>query len=107
MVFENRVLSRIFAPKRDEETGDWRKLRNEKLHNLFSSPSIVRMMGRWEGYLARMEEKRNSYRVLLGMPEGRRSRGRQRRRWVDNIKMDLREVELSAMDCTDLPQDRD
>jgi hypothetical protein len=87
-VFENRVLRRIFGPKRDEVTGGWRKL--------YSSPSIIiriksRKM-RWSGHVTRMEEKRNAYRILVGKPEGRRLLGRPRRRWVDNIKMDLREI---------------
>jgi hypothetical protein len=92
-VTENRVLRRIFGPKRDEVTGGWRKLHNEELHNLFSSPSIIRMIRsrgmRWAGYGARMGEKRNACRIMLGKPEGKRPLGWQRRRWVDNIKMDL------------------
>jgi hypothetical protein len=93
-VFENRVLGRIFGPKRDEVTGGWRKLHSEELHNLYTSPSIIRMIKsrrmRWAGLVARMGEKRNGYRILVGKPEGKRLLGRQRRRWVDNIKMDLR-----------------
>jgi hypothetical protein len=73
-VLENRVLSRIFRPRRDEVTGDWRKLRNEELHNLYSSPNIIRMIKsrrmRWAGHLARMGETRNAYRILVGKPEG-------------------------------------
>jgi hypothetical protein len=95
-VFENRVLRRIFGPKRDEETGGWRKLHNEELYNLFSSPSIIRMIKsrrmRCVGHVARMAEKRNAYSILVGKPEGKRPLGRPRRRWVDNIKMDLREI---------------
>jgi hypothetical protein len=95
-VFENRALRRIFGPKRDEETGDWRKLHNEELHNLYSSPSIIRMIKsrrmRWAGHVARMGEKRNVYRILVGKPEGKRPLVRSRRRWADNIKMDLREI---------------
>jgi hypothetical protein len=77
-------------------TGGWRKLHNEELHNLYSSPSIIRMiksrrMG-LAGQVARMGEKRNAYRILVGKPEGKRPLGRSRRRWVDNIKMDLREI---------------
>jgi hypothetical protein len=72
-VFENRVLRRIFGPKRDEVTGGWRKLHNEKLHHLYSSPSIIRMINsrrmRWTGYVACIGEKRNAYRVLVGKPE--------------------------------------
>jgi hypothetical protein len=97
-VFENRV-SRIFGPKRDEETGGWRKLHNEELHNLYSSPSIIRIMKsrrmRWAGHVARMGEKRNAYRILVDTPEGKRPIGRPRRRWADNIKMNLREILLT------------
>jgi hypothetical protein len=78
-VFENRVLRRIFAPKRDEVTGEWRKLHNEELHDLYSSPSIIRITKarrmRWEGHVARMREKRKVYRLLVGKPEGRRPLG--------------------------------
>jgi hypothetical protein len=81
-------------PKRDEVTGGWRKLHNEELHSLYSSPSIIRMIKsrrmRWAGYVARMREKRNAYRILMGKTEGKRPLGRPRRRWVYNIKMDLR-----------------
>jgi hypothetical protein len=91
-VFENRVLRRIFGPKRDEVTGGWRELHNEELHNLYSSPSIIRVIKsrrmRWAGIAARMGEKRNAYRILVGKPEGKRPLGKPRRRWVDNIKMD-------------------
>jgi hypothetical protein len=77
-------------------TGDWRKLHNEELHSLYSSPSIIRIIKsrkmRWAGYVARMGEKRNAYRIFVGKPEGKRPLGRTRRRWVDNIKIDLREV---------------
>jgi hypothetical protein len=110
-VFENRVLRRIFGPKRDEVTGGWRKLHNENLHNFFSSPSIIRMIKsmrmRWARHVARMGKKRNAYRILVGKPEGKRPLGRPRRRWVDNIKMDHREIEWDVMDWIDLAQDRD
>jgi hypothetical protein len=83
-VSENRVLRRIFGPKRDEVTGDWRKLHNEMLHNLYSSPGIIRKIKanimRLEGHVARMVEKRNAYRILMGKPEGKRALGRPRRR---------------------------
>jgi hypothetical protein len=92
-VFENRVLRRIFGPKRDGVTGGWRKLHNEELHNLYSSPSIIGIVKsrsmRWAGHVARMGEKRNVYRLLVGKPEGKRPLGRPRRRWIDTIKMDL------------------
>jgi hypothetical protein len=90
------VLRRIFGPKRDEVTGEWRKLHNGELHDLYSSPSIIKMVKtrgmRWAGHVARMGEKRNVYRLLVGKPEGRRPLGRARRRWLDNIRMDLVEV---------------
>jgi hypothetical protein len=105
-VFENRVLRRIFSLKRDEVMGDWRKLHNEELHNLYSSPNIIRMIKsrrmRWTGQVARMGAKRNAYRTLVRKPEGR-----PRRRWVHNIKMDLREIVWDGMDWIDLAQDRD
>jgi hypothetical protein len=92
-VFEHRVLRRIFGPKTDGVTGGWRKLYNEELHNLYSSPSIIKIMKsrrmRWVGHVARMGEKRNVYRLLVGKPEGKRPLGRPRRRWIDNIKTDL------------------
>jgi len=95
-MFENRVFRRIFGPKRDEVTGEWRKLHNEELNDLYSSPNIVPVIKsrrmRWAGHLARMGEKRGVYRVLVGKPEGKRPFGRPRRRWEDNIKMDLKEV---------------
>jgi hypothetical protein len=77
-------------------TGEWRKLHNEELHDLYSSPSIIRIIKarrmRWAGHVARLAEKGNAYRLLVGKPEGRRLLGRPRRRWVDNIRMDLVEV---------------
>jgi hypothetical protein len=95
-VFENRVLTRLFGLKRDEVMGEWRKLHNEELHDLYSSPSIIRILKsrkmRWVGHVARMGEKRNAYRLLVGKPVGKRPLGRPRRRWVDNIRMDLGEV---------------
>jgi hypothetical protein len=95
-VFENRVLRRIFGSKRDEVTGEWRKLHNEELRDFYSSPSIIRMIEsrrmRWVGHIARIGAKRNAYRLLVGKPEGRRPLGRPRCRWVDNIRMDLGEV---------------
>jgi hypothetical protein len=83
-VFENRVLRRIFGPKRDEVTGEWRKMHNEELHNLYSSPDLIRQIKsrriRWAGHVARMGEGRNVYKVLMGKPEGKRPLGRPRRR---------------------------
>jgi hypothetical protein len=90
------VLRRIFAPKRDEVTGGWRKLHNEELHNLYSSPSIIRVIKsrrmRWAGHVARMGEKKYAYRILVGKSEGKRPLGRSGCRWVDNIKMVFREI---------------
>jgi hypothetical protein len=95
-VFENRVLRKIFGPKRNEVVGGWRKLHNEELHNLYCSPSIIRIIKsrrmRWAGHVACMGEKRNAYRILVGKPEGKRPLGRPRCRWEDNIRMDLREI---------------
>ena len=95
-VIENRMLRRIFGPKRDQVTRRWRELHNEELHNLYSSPSIVRMTKsrriRWAGHGAQMGETRNGYRILLGKPEGKRPQGRLRRTWVDNSRMDLRDT---------------
>jgi hypothetical protein len=91
--------------------GGWRKLHNEELHDLHSSPSIIRMFKsrrmRWAGHVARMGAKRNAYKILVGNPEGKGSLGRPRHRWVDNIKMDLREIEWGDMDWIDLAQNRD
>jgi len=110
-VFENRVLRRIFEPKRDEVTGEWRKLHNEDLNNLYSSPNILRVIKsrrmRWAGHVARMGEGRGVYRILVGKPEGRRPLGRPRRRWEDNIRMDLREVGCGCVDWMELARDRD
>jgi hypothetical protein len=109
-VFENRVLRRIFGPKSDEVTGEWRKLHNEELRDLYSSPSIIRIIKskrmRWAGHVALMGEKRNAYKLLVGKPEGKRLLGRPTRRWVDNIKMDLEEVGRGDVDWIGLAQDR-
>jgi hypothetical protein len=105
-VFENRVLRRTLGPKRGGMTGGWRKLHNEELHNLYSSPSIIRMIKsrkiRWAG----PGEKTNAYRISVGKSEGNRPVGRKRRRWVENIKMYLRDIEWGGTDWTDLAQDR-
>jgi len=95
-VFENRVLRRVFGPKRDEVTEEWRKLHNEELRDLYSLTNIVWVVKsrrmRWAGNVASMGEGRDVHRVLVGKPEGMRQLGRPRRRWEDNIKMHLREV---------------
>jgi hypothetical protein len=110
MVFENRLLRRIFGPKREEVRGDWRILHNEELHSLYSSPSIIRVVKsrrmRWAGHVARVREERNACGILVGKPEGKRPVGRPRRRWLDNIKMDLRGIEWDDMDWIDLIQNR-
>jgi hypothetical protein len=122
-VFENRVLRRIFGPKRDEVTGEWRNLHNEErndlycslyneqLYALYCSPNIVRVIQsgsmRWAGHVARVAEKRDVYRILVGKPEGKRPLGRTWRRWEDNMKMDLKEVGCGGMDWIELVRDRD
>ncbi|KAJ4452129.1 hypothetical protein ANN_03647 [Periplaneta americana] len=110
-VFQNKVLRKIFGAKRDEVTGEWRKLHNTELHALYSSPDIIRNLKsrrlRWAGHVARMGEFRNAYRVLVGRLKGKRPLGRPRRRWEDNIKMDLREVGYDDRDWINLAQDRD
>jgi hypothetical protein len=106
--FENRVL-RIFGPEREED-GSWRKLHDDELHRLYSSPKIVRVIKsrrmRWAGPVARMEEGRCFYRDLVGRPESKRPLGRPRRRWEDNIKMDLREIGIDGANWIQLAQDR-
>jgi hypothetical protein len=108
-VFENRVLRKIFGPKREED-GSWRKLHNDELHDLYSPPNIVRVIKsrrmRWAGHVARMGEGRGAYRVLVGSPEGKRPLGRPRRRWEDNIKMDLGEIWIDGVNWIRLAQDR-
>ena len=108
-MFENRVLGRIFGPKRDEVRGEWIKLHNEELKDLYCSPNILRVIKwrrmRWVRHVARVGERRYLYRVLVGKPEGNRPLGRPRHRWEDNIKMDLQEVEFRIMDCIELAED--
>jgi hypothetical protein len=97
-VFENKVLRRIFGPKRDEVTGEWRRLQNEELNYLYSSPDIIRVIKsrrmRWAGHVAYMGEGRGAYRILVGRPEGRRPLERPSHRWEDNIKIDLPRSEM-------------
>ena len=106
-VFENRVLRRIFGPKRDEVTGEWRKLHNEELNDLYCSPNIVWVIKwrrmRWAGHVACMGERRG----VTGFWWGKRPLEKLRRRWEDNIKMDLQEVGCGGMDWIELAQDKD
>ena len=108
---ENKVLRKIFGAKRDKMTGEWRKSHNAELHALYSSPNIIRNLKsrrlRWAGHVARMEQSRSAYRVLVGKPEGKRPLGRPRRRWEDNIKMNLREVGYDPGERIDFAEDRD
>jgi hypothetical protein len=104
------VLRRIFGPKRDEVTGEWRKLHNEELRDLYSSPSIIRIIKsrrvRWTDNVARIGKKRNAYRLLVGKPEEKRPLGRPKRRWVDNIRMKLGEAGWSDVDWIGLAKER-
>jgi len=110
-VFENRVLRKVFGPKMDEVTGEWKRLHNEELNDLYSLPNIVWVVKsrrmRWAGHVARMGEDRVVYTVLVGKPEEKRPLGRPRRRWEDNIKMDLQEVGGGRGDRMELAQDKD
>jgi hypothetical protein len=109
-VFENKMLRRIFGPKRNQVMRGWRKLHNEDLQDLYSSPSIIRIIKsrrmRWAGHVARMREKRNAYRLLVRKPEGKRPLGRPRHGCVDNIKMDILETGWGSVDWIGLAQDR-
>jgi hypothetical protein len=108
-VFENRVLRKIFGSKREED-GSWRELQNDEIHSLYSSLNIVRVIKsgrmRWAGHVARMGEGRGVYRVLVGRPKGKRPLVRPKRRWEDNIKMDLREIGIDGANWIRLAQDR-
>jgi hypothetical protein len=110
-VFENRVLRREFGSKRDEATGEWRKLHIDELNDLYPLPNIVRMVKsrrmRWAGHVAHMGEETGVHRVLVGKPEGKKPLRRPRRRWEDNIKMDVQEVGEGCGDWMELAQDRD
>ena len=110
-VFENMVLRSIFGPRRDEVMGEWRRLHNEELNDLYSSPNIVRVIKsrrmRWAGHVVHMGEERGVYWVLVGKPEGKRQLGRPRCRWMDNIRMDLQEVGCGYVDWIGQAQDRD
>jgi hypothetical protein len=108
-VFDNSVLRKIFGPKMEED-GSWSKLHNDELHSLYFSPNIVRVIKsrrmRWVGHVVRMEEVRGVYRLLVWRPEDKRPLGRHRRRWEDNIKMDLREIGIDGANWIRLAQDR-
>jgi hypothetical protein len=108
-VFENRVLRKIFGPKREED-GSWKKLHNDESHSLYSLPNIVKVIKsrkmRWAGHVAYMGEGRGVYRVLIGRPKGKRPLGRPRCRWEDNIKLDLREIGVDGANWIGLAQDR-
>jgi hypothetical protein len=110
-VFENRVLRKVFGPKRDEATREWRKLHNKELNDLYSLPNIVQVVKsrrmRWAGHVARMGEDRGVHRVLVGKPEEKMPLGKPRRRWEDNIKMNLQEVGRGRGNWMELAQDRD
>jgi len=110
-VFVNRVVMRIFGSRRDEVTRGWRKLHNEGLNDLCSSPIIVRVIKsrrmRWLGHVARNGVRRDACRVLVGKTERKRPLGRPRHRWEDNIKMDFEEARCGGMDWIELARDRD
>jgi len=111
MATDNMVFRRIFRPRRDEVTGEWRRLHNEELNNLYYSPNSVRVIKwrrmRWAGHVPRMGEEWAVYRILVGKPEGKRPLGRPRSKWVDNIRVDLQEVGCGYMDWIGLAQDRE
>ena len=108
-VFENRILRRIFEPKRDENW-EWLRLHNKELHSLYRSPNIVRVIKsrrlRWAGHVAKMEEGRSVFKILTDIPMGKRPLGRPRRRWEDNLRMDLEEIRIIAGNWVDSAQDR-
>jgi hypothetical protein len=110
-VFENRVLRRIFGPRKNDVTGEWGRSHNVEINDLYSSPDIVRVKKsrrmRWVGHVVCVREGRGIYWVLLGKPEGKRPMGRSRHRWEGNIKLDLQEVGCGVMHWIELAQDRD
>jgi hypothetical protein len=109
-VLEKRIPRKIFGTKRDEN-GEWTKLRDEELHSLYRSPNIVRVIKsrrlRWTGHVARMEEGRSAFKILIGKPTGKRRLGKPRRRWEDSIRMNLKEIGINARNWVDSAQDRD
>ena len=109
-VFENSILRRIFGPKRDEN-GQWRRLHNEELHSLYRSPITIRVIRsrrlRWAGHVPRMEEARSAFKILTGKPSGKRPLGRPRRRWENNIRINLEEIGINAGNWVDSAQDMD
>jgi hypothetical protein len=110
-VFEDRVLRKIFGPKRDEVTGEWRRLNNEELYALYTSPNTIRVTKssrmRWVGHVARTWDRKVASGVWVGIPEGRKPLGKPTRRWEDNVKMGLQEVGWGGNHWIDLAQDRD
>ena len=110
-VFENRVLKKISGPKRDEATGEWRRLHNKELYGVYSSPNIIRVIKsrrtRWAEHVEHVGGRRDAYKVLVGKPEGRTPLGRPRRRREDNVKMNLRQMGWVGMDWIYLAPDRD
>jgi hypothetical protein len=108
-VFKNRVLRKSFGHKRDKDTEEWRRLHNEEVLDLYSSPNIFQVIKssrmRWAGYVVRRVERSGTYRVLVGTPKGKRPIGRPRHRWEDNIKIDLQEM-VWGMDWIDLTETR-
>ena len=107
-MFENRVLRKIFGPKRDKVTGEWRKLHNEELNNLYCSHNIVRVTKsrrmRWAEHVARIGERRVAHKVLVGKPEGKRPLGRHRPRWEDNIEVYLKQPRFEGLHWIDVAQ---
>jgi hypothetical protein len=108
-VFQKSVLRKIFGPKMEED-GSWRKLHNDELHSLYSSPNVFRVIKsrkmKWVGHVAHMGEGRGVYMVLVRRPEGKRPLGRPRRKWEDNIELDLREIGIDGANWIQLAQER-
>ena len=108
-LFDSRIPGRIFGPNSDQN-GEWRRVHHEELHSLYRSPNIVRVIKcrrlRWAGYVARMQEGRSAFKILTGKPTGKRPLGRPRRRWEDNIRMDLEEIGMNAGNWVDSAYDR-